>query len=43
MQNVVLKCGFLAVLSEVIQGSVLGPLFFLVWLHVMQVFPMDPR
>ena len=46
MQIVVLKRGFFAAISSIVRSSPricpVAP-FFLVWLHVMQVLPMDPR
>ena len=46
MQIVVLKRGFFAAISSFVRSHPRicpGAHFFLVWLHVMQVFPMDPR
>jgi len=46
MQIVVLKRGFFAAISSIVRSPPRicpGAPFFLVWLHVMQVLPMDPR
>ena len=46
MQIVVLKCGLFAAISSIVRSppSICpGAPFFIVWLHVMQVFQMDPR
>jgi len=43
MQIVVLKRGFFAAMSSIVRRICPGALFFLVWLHVMEVFAIDPR